>query len=650
VEINSEGIIVATKYTDIDNIELPNLVGKVVAIVFMISAVMLIGQLFQDHHREVDILETSRIYTYQQQLAYAGQTMNSLLQLQTVSNDVERDSLERLIKSSFHGLKYTTETLNELSNELDGSDKIPDEEQVISDYVELLIIQVSEIMALLESSSAVDTISNTQQTKASSLYDTYQREVTRVIEYLSENLIEKSTQHRYIVWWIVLIVLIIICVIGFVFYRFSRNQVHQQFDALSKVKSQLKAENDLRKKKEGQLVNQSKMVISEHMKLQSILGSTVDAIITITTKGVVDSFNKAAEKMFGYPAEYVIGKNVKILMPEPFISEHDGYLKNYNETGDKKIIGSGREVIAKRIDGSVFPIFLSVSEVEGTNPKLFTGIVQDITKRKESDRKLQHAMTELKEKQAELEYEEQIATQVFENITKQSNDDIPELTSWNQPMMTFSGDMMLSAILPSGGIRVILCDFTGHGLPAALGAIPVSSIHNTMAKKGLPLDVLMNEMNNKLKELLPADIFCCVTVVDLDATRTFARIWNAGLPEGLLVSQSGEIKQRFTSNHLPLGIMKYSIDEIQSEEIHLEHGDMIYIYSDGVTEAENEAGEMLGQQGFEALLAVKTDDDGRLNDVKNKVASFVGEAAATDDISIIEIKTLVTMDGFTLKL
>ncbi|MBE9532680.1 MAG: serine/threonine-protein phosphatase, partial [Proteobacteria bacterium] len=138
-------------------------------------------------------------------------------------------------------------------------------------------------------------------------------------------------------------------------------------------------------------------------------------------------------------------------------------------------------------------------------------------------------------------------------------------------------------------------------------------------------------------------------VVDLDATRTFARIWNAGLPEALLISQTGEIKQRFKSNHLPLGIMEYGIDEIQSDDIRLECGDTIYVYSDGVTEAENEKGEMLGEDGFEALLSVATDENGRLMDVRNKIASFVGKAAPTDDISIIEIKTLVTRDDITLE-
>lgn len=123
------------------------------------------------------------------------------------------------------------------------------------------------------------------------------------------------------------------------------------------------------------------------MKLHSILDSTVDAIITITDKGIIDSFNKTAESMFGYPAEFAIGKNVKVLMAEPYASEHDGYLQHHRETGEQKIIGSGREVIGKRVDDSEFPISLSVSEAIDSEPKLFTGIIKDITEWKKADTK-----------------------------------------------------------------------------------------------------------------------------------------------------------------------------------------------------------------------------------------------------------------------
>ena len=119
----------------------------------------------------------------------------------------------------------------------------------------------------------------------------------------------------------------------------------------------------------------------------AILDTTVDAIITINEVGCIHSFNKAAEDIFGYPAEEVIGENVNILMPEPYHHEHDGYLQRYLETGTKKIIGIGREVTGRRKDGTTFPMELAVSETRGPR-RIFTGIVRDITLRREMQREI----------------------------------------------------------------------------------------------------------------------------------------------------------------------------------------------------------------------------------------------------------------------
>ena len=115
---------------------------------------------------------------------------------------------------------------------------------------------------------------------------------------------------------------------------------------------------------------------------RSILETTVDAIITINTHGNIKTFNQTAETLFGYSANEVIGKNVKILMPDPYKSEHDDYMNHYVETGERKIIGIGREVTGRRKDGSTFPMYLAVSEIKLPNQHIFTGIVRDISEQR----------------------------------------------------------------------------------------------------------------------------------------------------------------------------------------------------------------------------------------------------------------------------
>ena len=122
-------------------------------------------------------------------------------------------------------------------------------------------------------------------------------------------------------------------------------------------------------------------------RLRAILQTAVEGIITIDARGVIESFNPAAEKIFGYGADEVIGKNVKSLMPEPYRREHDGYLANYHRSGDAKIIGIGREVAGCRKDGTVFPMDLSVNEVRLADRVIFAGFVRDISEQRRRKRR-----------------------------------------------------------------------------------------------------------------------------------------------------------------------------------------------------------------------------------------------------------------------
>lgn len=125
----------------------------------------------------------------------------------------------------------------------------------------------------------------------------------------------------------------------------------------------------------------------EAKRLKAIFEFSQDGIITIDRRGSIESINPAAAKLFGYEPKEVIGHNINMLMPEPYHGEHDGYMGNYHRTGKKKIIGIGREVEGKRKDGSVFPFFLSVSEVKLENETIYTGFIHDVSeiKKKEKD-------------------------------------------------------------------------------------------------------------------------------------------------------------------------------------------------------------------------------------------------------------------------
>lgn len=136
---------------------------------------------------------------------------------------------------------------------------------------------------------------------------------------------------------------------------------------------------------------------------EAILATTVDAVVVIDERGTVETVNPAAERMFGYAAGEVIGRNVNVLMPDPYHREHDGYLANYLRTGQKKIIGIGREVVGRRKDGTVFPMDLAVSEARVGEHRAFVGIVRDITARKQAEAALRDSHRQLEEALAALQ-------------------------------------------------------------------------------------------------------------------------------------------------------------------------------------------------------------------------------------------------------
>ncbi len=129
-------------------------------------------------------------------------------------------------------------------------------------------------------------------------------------------------------------------------------------------------------------------VVEIKEKLDAIFDTVTDGLILINEAGQIQLFNAGAERLFGYRRDEVFGQNVKILMPSPFREAHDGYLRNYRATGEKKIIGVGREVVARRKDGSVFPIYLSIGELWLDGRRLFVGVTHDLTKLKEAERRL----------------------------------------------------------------------------------------------------------------------------------------------------------------------------------------------------------------------------------------------------------------------
>lgn len=234
-----------------------------------------------------------------------------------------------------------------------------------------------------------------------------------------------------------------------------------------------------------------------------------------------------------------------------------------------------------------------------------------------------------------LIHEQEVAKVVFDNIAHSGCVDAPNIKHLLSPMAVFNGDLILAARKPNGGMFVFLGDFTGHGLPAAIGAMPVSEIFYGMAQKGFSLQDIMREINNKLKRILPVGVFCCSCLVDFSFRNETAEFWLGGLPDVFVYRKDGSI-ENFGSQHLPLGVIggdKFSTD---TRVIPMNQGDRFYMWSDGILEEVNDKDEMFGEEGVRRAFAENQEPDHFFEELIASVADYTNHADQDDDHTIVE--------------
>ncbi len=148
-------------------------------------------------------------------------------------------------------------------------------------------------------------------------------------------------------------------------------------------------------KRRAQREAADRVLLEREAHLRSIFDTAPEAMIVINERGIIQSYGASAERLFGWRPTEVIGRNINVLMPQPFRDQHDGYLRRYLATGEKRIIGIGRIVVGQRKDGSTFPMELAVGEVRSEHGQFFTGFVRDLTERAESEARVQQLQAEV---------------------------------------------------------------------------------------------------------------------------------------------------------------------------------------------------------------------------------------------------------------
>jgi CheY-like chemotaxis protein len=235
---------------------------------------------------------------------------------------------------------------------------------------------------------------------------------------------------------------------------------------------------------------------------------------------------------------------------------------------------------------------------------------------------------------ARLQDEQVIAEKVFSRVVSADNVSPPALLAAITPAGTFSGDLLLTAYAPHGDLHVLLGDFTGHGLAAALGAMPTAEIFRSMTRKGFAPAHILGELNRKLHGLLPTGSFLAALFVCVPETLDHIVVANCGMPEALLVGVEGAIRAEIRSDALPLGIAAESPVEAAFHLVPTAAGERVVLASDGVFEACNPAGTPFGRQRLDDAIGT---GGSPFAAIRNALDAFRDGAEALDDISLVEV-------------
>lgn len=250
---------------------------------------------------------------------------------------------------------------------------------------------------------------------------------------------------------------------------------------------------------------------------------------------------------------------------------------------------------------------------------------------------LKIANQKLEEKQLILDGDAKTAKEVFNKINRFNDTEAEDINAFLIPLMTFSGDLFVVGGPGPDKRYLFLGDFTGHGLSAAIGAIPLTDVFYTMTGKGLPICDIVFEINKKLYNILPSGRFCCAILILWDRATHTLTYWNGGLPDAYLLDHDLRIKKTITSTQAPLGICEYSSEQPMCEEIRLEKGDNLVMYTDGLIEATGHDGAVFEEERLLQFFAGRDNKEELFVRICKEFNDFIDGISQHDDISLVSV-------------
>lgn len=242
---------------------------------------------------------------------------------------------------------------------------------------------------------------------------------------------------------------------------------------------------------------------------------------------------------------------------------------------------------------------------------------------------------ELAEHNHRVKLEHELAEKIYDSIVYRNKLDSALIKSLHRPAEMFSGDVMFSAHTPSGGINIFMGDVTGHGLSAAICAMPVAEIFYGMSEKGFSVQDIVKEINQRLYTLLPTEMFLAAALVQVNSECRALYIWNGGLPD-ILIDRGGQSLHAIPAKHIPLGIVSNEQFNNEIELIEIDSGDKVIMFTDGIIEMTSPDGAMFSQEKLEKMVGERHGSGDFVEQADAVLVSYRQGDAFDDDITLIE--------------
>ena len=241
--------------------------------------------------------------------------------------------------------------------------------------------------------------------------------------------------------------------------------------------------------------------------------------------------------------------------------------------------------------------------------------------------------------QIQQQKELRVAEHLFTCILNRGSRDLPGISHWVSSAAVFCGDIILVSETPQGSIQILVGDFAGHGITAAIGAMPAAETFYGMSAKGFSLERILEELNQKLHKVLPPDIFCAAVALEIDPERKSLKLWSGGMPPIYVRHHDTNELTGIPAAHLALGVLSQEKFTAETRVIPLGGAESILVFSDGLIRAETLDGEKLGTERLETFLMQNSAEGIDLDALRGLVDTHMGGYEQLDDISILIVDT-----------